>query len=492
MAAQYSNLEYELAQGRRGERDAHVRKVLNALLGAPSSIVVNNNAAAVLITLNTLAEGGEVIVSRGELIEIGGSFRIPEIMAKSGALLREVGTTNRTRIGDYRKALNERTKLLLRVHPSNFRVVGFTESPALDELVSLSRETGIPVFEDLGSGCLLSMAEQGIPDEHPAGESIAAGVDVVSFSGDKLLGGPQAGVIAGRKELVEGIRRNPLFRAMRVDKLTYSVLEATLRDYWLGHPERIPAIRMIRMARDQIEQRAKRLMAACGETKGVWSMEMADGESVLGGGAAPGQTIPTRLVALRHAKHSAAVLEKRLRSRQPPVIAPCRGKRRSARPAYRAAGAGRGLDSSRAVAGSELKRRAGRELPSSHSSSHGSWTGELFHRARRDLAERMGAGVAVHAGVSDDPGTARSRDGFAGGSERGHGLARAWIVAPDSVLCSGRFVPGDEDRLLGQRGFGRPAAVGVSDEGADQPAVLRQAGADCGGPAVSPEASGRE
>lgn len=321
VAAQYSNLEYELAQGRRGERDAHVRRVLNALLGAPSSIVVNNNAAAVLITLNTLAEGGEVIVSRGELIEIGGSFRIPEIMAKSGALLREVGTTNRTRIGDYRKALNERTKLLLRVHPSNFRVVGFTESPALGELVSLGREAGIPVFEDLGSGCLLSMAEQGIPDEHPAGESIAAGVDLVSFSGDKLLGGPQAGVIAGRKELVEGIRRNPLFRAMRVDKLTYSVLEATLRDYWLGHPERIPAIRMIRMTRDQIEQRAKRLMAACGETKGSWILELTDGESVLGGGSAPGQTIPTRLLALRHAKHSAAVLEKRLRSRRPPVIA---------------------------------------------------------------------------------------------------------------------------------------------------------------------------
>lgn len=321
VATQYSNLEYELDKGRRGERDAHVRRVLDALLGAPASIVVNNNAAAVLITLNTLAEGGEVIVSRGELIEIGGSFRIPEIMAKSGALLREVGTTNRTRIGDYRKALNEHTKLLLRVHPSNFRVVGFTESPVLDELVSLGRETGIPVFEDLGSGCLLSMAEQGIPDEHPVGESIAAGVDVVSFSGDKLLGGPQAGVIAGRKELVERIRRNPLFRAMRVDKLTYSVLEATLRDYWLGHPERIPAMRMIRMTRDQIEQRANRLMAACGETKGAWSMELTDGESVLGGGSAPGQTIPTRLVALRHAEHSAAVLEKRLRSWQPPVIA---------------------------------------------------------------------------------------------------------------------------------------------------------------------------
>ena len=322
VAAQYSNLEYDLDEGRRGERDVHVRKVVEALLGAPSSIVVNNNAAAVLITLNTLAEGGEVIVSRGELIEIGGSFRIPEIMAKSGAVLREVGTTNRTRIADYREAVNENTKLLLRVHPSNFRVVGFTERPGLDEVVALGRETGIPVFEDLGSGCLVSMAEQGIPDEPPAGASIAAGVDVVSFSGDKMLGGPQAGVIAGRKDLVERIRRNPLFRAMRVDKLTYAVLEVTLRNYWLDRPERIPALRMIRMTSDEVERRAARLIAACGQgTNGAWSMELTDGESVLGGGSAPGRTIPTSLVALRHARHSAATLEKRLRAWLPPVIA---------------------------------------------------------------------------------------------------------------------------------------------------------------------------
>jgi L-seryl-tRNA(Ser) seleniumtransferase len=322
VATQYSNLEYDLEEGRRGERDVHVRKVVEALLGAPASIVVNNNAAAVLITLNTLAEGGEVIVSRGELIEIGGSFRIPEIMAKSGAVLREVGTTNRTRIGDYRKAINERTKLLLRVHPSNFRVVGFTERPGLDEVVALGRETGIPVFEDLGSGCLISMAEHGIPDEPPAGASIAAGVDVVSFSGDKMLGGPQAGVIAGNKDLVERIRRNPLFRAMRVDKLTYAVLEVTLRNYWLDRPERIPAIRMIHTTPIEVEQRAHRLIAACGQgTNGNWSMELADGQSVLGGGSAPGHTIPTRLVALRHAKHSAAALEKRLRAWRPPVIA---------------------------------------------------------------------------------------------------------------------------------------------------------------------------
>ena len=326
VAAQYSNLEYDLDAGQRGERDVHVRKIVEALLGAPASIVVNNNAAAVLITLNTLAEGGEVIVSRGELIEIGGSFRIPDIMAKSGAVLREVGTTNRTRIADYRIAVNERTKLLLRVHPSNFRVVGFTERPGLDEVVALGRETGIPVFEDLGSGCLVSMAEQGIPDEPPAGASIAAGVDVVSFSGDKMLGGPQAGLIAGRKDLVERIRRNPLFRAMRVDKLTYAVLEVTLRNYWLDRPERIPAMRMIRTTREEVEQRAQGLISACGQGtnrawSGPWSMELVDGLSVLGGGSAPGHTIPTRLVALRHARHSAAALEKRLRAWQPPVIA---------------------------------------------------------------------------------------------------------------------------------------------------------------------------
>jgi L-seryl-tRNA(Ser) seleniumtransferase len=311
--------------------------VLERLLGAPASIVVNNNAAAVLITLNTLAEGGEVIVSRGELIEIGGSFRIPEIMQKSGAVLREVGTTNRTRIADYQKAINERTKLLLRVHPSNFRVVGFTERPSLDELVALSRKTNIPVFEDLGSGCLISMAAQGIQEERPVSESLAAGVDVVSFSGDKLLGGPQAGVIAGKKELVERIRRNPLFRAMRVDKLTYAVLEATLQDYWLDRPERIPALRMIRMTRDEVEQRAKRFVAACGQGQlmnqsrpalrgeragtSALRLELVDGLSVLGGGSAPGQTLPTRLVALRHATQSATNLEECLRGWNPPVIA---------------------------------------------------------------------------------------------------------------------------------------------------------------------------
>ena len=323
VATQYSNLEYDLASGRRGERDAHVSRQLQELLGAPASIVVNNNAAAVWITLNTLAEGGEVIVSRGELIEIGGSFRIPDIMQKSGALLCEVGTTNRTLIGDYQNAVNERTKLLLRVHPSNFRIVGFTARPTLAEMVSLGGKAGIPVYEDLGSGCLVS--GRGIVDEAPARESLAAGVDVVSFSGDKLLGGPQAGIIAGKKELVARIRRNPLFRALRVGKLTYSVLETTLQAYRQDQLHRIPAWRMILMTVPEIEERAKGLLQACARPGLAGSLEMrlVDGESVIGGGSAPGLTIPTRLVALRSRRggSSAAALGKRLLACRPPVIA---------------------------------------------------------------------------------------------------------------------------------------------------------------------------
>jgi L-seryl-tRNA(Ser) seleniumtransferase len=319
VATQYSNLEYDLASGQRGERDAHVSRRLEELLGSQAAIVVNNNAAAVWITLNTLAEGGEVIVSRGELIEIGGSFRIPDIMHKSGAVLREVGTTNRTRISDYQNALNERTKLLLRVHPSNFRIVGFTARPSLAELVELGGKAGIPVYEDLGSGCLVS--RRPMVEEAAASESLAAGADVVSFSGDKLLGGPQAGIIAGKKELVARIRRNPLFRVLRVDKLTYAALETTLQAYRQDQLHRIPAWRMILMSALEIEDRAKRLLQACARGQGALRMELADGESVIGGGSAPGLTIPTRLIALRSSRQGAAVLEKRLLACRPPVIA---------------------------------------------------------------------------------------------------------------------------------------------------------------------------
>ncbi|MBI4463482.1 MAG: L-seryl-tRNA(Sec) selenium transferase, partial [Acidobacteria bacterium] len=322
IASQYCNLEFDLARGTRGQRDVHVSQPLEELLGAEAALVVNNNAAAVLIALNTLAEDGEVVVSRGELIEIGGSFRIPEIMQKSGAILREVGTTNRTRISDYQNAISEKTRLLLRVHPSNFRMIGFTERPSLQEMVELGHTTGVPVFEDLGSGCLVSLGSLGILGEAPARESLADGVSLVSFSGDKLLGGPQAGILAGKKELVGRIRRNPLFRALRVDKLTYAVLETTLRAYLQERLERLPTLRMISMTAQEVEERARGVLSACAAAgRGGLQMELTDGESVIGGGSAPGWTLPTRLLSLRHATHSASALEARLLAYRPPIVA---------------------------------------------------------------------------------------------------------------------------------------------------------------------------
>ncbi len=313
-ATQYSNLEYDLAAGARGKRDVHTARLLTRLLGAESAIVVNNNAAAVFLVLNTLAKGGEVIVSRGELIEIGDAFRIPDIMAESGAVLREVGTTNRTRLGDYERAISERTHLLLRVHPSNFRIVGFTERPSLEELVELGRRRGLPVFEDLGSGCLVDLSAYGL-DEPVGRASLAAGASVVSFSGDKLLGGPQAGIITGKKELVERIRRNPLFRALRVDKLTIAALEATLSACLRGALDEVPALRMIRTSADEIGRRAQAFLARFqGQlSTGEVEIELRDGQSVIGGGSTPAQSLSTRLVTVTCARYSAAQLEARLR-----------------------------------------------------------------------------------------------------------------------------------------------------------------------------------
>ena len=325
-ATVFSNLEFDLEAGERGKRDVHVDRLFARLLQpfaageqAVSTIIVNNNAAAVMIALNTLAEGGEVIVSRGELVEIGGSFRVPDVMAKSNATLREVGTTNRTRIADYERAICDKTKLLMRVHRSNFEIVGFTEQPTLEELVALGRKHSIPVMEDLGSGALFDLREVGITGEQCVGDSIAAGVDVVTYSGDKLLGGPQAGMISGKRDLVGQIRKNPLFRALRVDKLIYAALEATLLSYIRRDLDAIPAVRMMRIGKDEIRQRAS-MMAATLRIAGL-AVELRDGESVLGGGAAPGSVLPTVLISIASGRLSAEDMANELRHHDPPVVA---------------------------------------------------------------------------------------------------------------------------------------------------------------------------
>jgi L-seryl-tRNA(Ser) seleniumtransferase len=327
-ATHYSNLEYDIESGERGRRDVHTSRLLAELVGAESAIVVNNNAAAVFLILNTLAKGAEVIVSRGELIEIGDGFRIPDIMSESGAALREVGTTNRTRIRDYERAINESTRLLLRVHPSNFRITGFTERPTLDEITALGRRLQVPVYEDLGSGCLADLAANGI-NEPVARASCDAGVSIVSFSGDKLLGGPQAGVIAGKREFVERIRRNPLFRALRVDKLTIAALEVTLKAYVRGALDEIPTLRMIRLSADDITRRAGqfadslRKSLASAHLNDRVTIETRPGFSVIGGGSTPDQQLPTHLISISSTRHSATALEARLRkpSSGPAVIA---------------------------------------------------------------------------------------------------------------------------------------------------------------------------
>ena len=324
-AAGYSNLEFDLGSGERGERDAHVDRLFRHLFqeGAGqnpiSSIVVNNNAAAVWLALNTLAAGGEVIVSRGELVEIGGSFRIPDVMQQSNGILREVGTTNRTRIRDYEQAINEKTRVLLRVHRSNFEITGFTEQPALEDLVGLARARNIPLVEDLGSGAMLDLRAVGVAGEAGVAESVRAGVDVVTYSGDKLLGGPQAGVLTGRADLIRRMRSNSLFRALRVDKLTYAALEATLLAYVKGEHDAVPAVRMMRLSKDAIEARVKKASDQL-RRSGI-AAEGIDGESLIGGGAAPSATLPTRLLTVAVNGLSAEQLQAQLRSLEFPIIA---------------------------------------------------------------------------------------------------------------------------------------------------------------------------
>ena len=295
----YSNLEYDLAAGRRGKRDSHTSPLIERLTGKPG-IVVNNNAAAVLLVLNELASGGEAIVSRGELIEIGDGFRIPDIMKASGAALCEVGTTNRTHLDDYRAAINDRTRLIMRVHPSNFHMEGFTSKPRLEEIAALARERKVPFYEDLGSGCLAEL-----PIREPlVRESIEAGVNLVSFSGDKLLGGQQAGIITGDADLVARARKNPLFRALRVDKSIIKGLAETLKRLIFAKYDEIPALRMLRMSADEIRARAEKMP--------VPGWEIIEGRSLAGGGSTPDQSLPTWLLAV---SGDAAEIERRLRAK---------------------------------------------------------------------------------------------------------------------------------------------------------------------------------
>ena len=322
LATQYSNLEYDVGAGARGKRDVHCARLLERLTGAEAAIVVNNCAAAVLLTLAALARGGEVIVSRGELIEIGDGFRIPEIMEQSGTMLREVGTTNRTRITDYENAINERTRLLFRVHPSNFTVSGFTEKPEVAELIALGERRGLPVVEDLGSGCLVDLSAAGV-SEPTVRESVEAGFSLVLCSGDKLLGGPQTGIIAGNKELVAKVRRHPLFRALRVDKLTIAALQVTLRAYLRSDWNDIPSQRMIRTTVEEISSRTKHLVEVLRtRVRGTEAQfEIADGSSLMGGGSTPAQSLSTRVLRIRSKHYSATQLEARLRGGTAPVIA---------------------------------------------------------------------------------------------------------------------------------------------------------------------------
>ncbi len=316
VARGYSNLEYDLARGARGSRTAHAERLLVLATGAEAAVVVNNNAAATMLMLAAIAHGREVLISRGELVEIGGGFRVPDVMAQSGAILREVGTTNRTRVSDYTVAAGPKTALILRVHPSNFRVEGFTERPSVAALVEAGRTIGVPVAEDLGSGNLWRAwgAEPSVQ------ASIDTGVDLVCFSGDKVLGGPQAGILAGRTALIDRLRTHPLMRALRVDKLTLAALEATLIEHLSGRAtETVPVVRMIAMALDAIEARAQTLARALAQAG--WEAEVIDGTSTVGGGSAPGMTLPTRLVAIRRGGLGAESIEDALRASTPPVVA---------------------------------------------------------------------------------------------------------------------------------------------------------------------------
>lgn len=324
LAGAYSNLEFDLSRGKRGSRYVHIEGILREITGAEAAMVVNNNAAAVLLTLDTLARGREVIVSRGQLVEIGGSFRVPDVMKKSGAIMVEVGTTNKTHLRDYADAISPDTGLLLRVHQSNFQIVGFTEIVDTPLLVELGRKHGIPVMEDLGSGCFVDFSQYGMLKEPTVQEVLSQGVDVVTFSGDKMLGGPQAGIILGRKDLIEAIRKNQLTRALRIDKLTLLALEETLRIYRDEEAalRKIPTLRMILQPQRSLKVKARRLRRLIGALdQTIFTVGLAEGDSKVGGGALPLLSMPTALIALSPGRLSARAMESRLRAYDPPIIA---------------------------------------------------------------------------------------------------------------------------------------------------------------------------
>lgn len=320
-ASGYCTIEYDVEAGKRGARCANAEKLLASLTGAESALVVNNCAAAALLVLSVFAKGGEVLVSRGELVEIGGDFRIPDVLTQSGGALREVGTTNRTKLSDYEKAISERSALILRVHPSNYRIIGFTDKPSIYDLAGLAHEKGMLLYEDAGSGAMSNMNEFGLTDEPVISDSIAAGADIVSFSGDKLLGGPQAGLIVGRKDLIERLRKHPLYRALRIDKIICAALEATLEAYALDTAkEEIPVLNMLSMSPAAIKERAGSIKAKL-DSESELIIEIISGNSAVGGGAAPDVSPETTLIALSHKRLSDHELERALRLSQPPVIA---------------------------------------------------------------------------------------------------------------------------------------------------------------------------
>jgi L-seryl-tRNA(Ser) seleniumtransferase len=323
-AARYCNLEYNLETGKRGKRGARAEHLLAEMTGAESALIVNNCAAAAFLVLTVLASGGEVIISRGELVEIGGDFRVPDVLIQSGASLKEVGTTNRTRTSDYERAISENTRLLLKVHPSNYRIVGFTAVPKISELADIARRNNLLLYEDAGSGAMFDLSEYGLTDEPIISQSIVAGADVVTFSGDKLLGGTQSGLIVGRREVIEKIRRHPLYRALRVDKLIYAALEATLEEYRKEtFLQEIPVLKMLSASHAEIMKRtaafADKLFDRLGENSTL-KFEIAEGNSVIGGGSAPDVQPITAILSLKHAEMSTSKLEQFLRFSNPPVI----------------------------------------------------------------------------------------------------------------------------------------------------------------------------